>query len=89
MRAGYPDGVLPTDYIPALALLPRGLSTEEVGLVAHRLTQRGDFDDIDIGVAITQVTEELPTLEDIEQVRHRLVAQASPSRDSRGSGGFG
>jgi hypothetical protein len=81
---GYPDGVLPTDYIPVLALLPRRLSTEEVELVAHELlTRRGDFDDIDIGVAITQITEDLPTPEDIEQVRQRLAAQASPSHDSR------
>ncbi len=37
--------------------------------------QRGDFDHIDIGVAITQITDELPSPEDVERVRQRLAAR--------------
>jgi Protein of unknown function (DUF3349) len=85
LRAGYPHGVPPTGYIPALALLSRRLSTEEVNLVAHELMQRDDFDHIDIAVAITQTTNELPTTEDVERVRQQLAAQVSPSRDSHDS----
>ena len=54
MRAGYPEGIPPTDYIHPLAVLPRRLNTNDVTLVAHKLMRRGDFDHIDIGVAITQ-----------------------------------
>jgi Protein of unknown function (DUF3349) len=34
LRAGYPNGVPPTDYIPVLALLSRRLTTDEVKAVA-------------------------------------------------------
>ena len=82
MRAGYPEGIPPTDYIHPLAVLPRRLSTNDVTLVAHKLMRRGDFGHIDIGVAITELTDEPPTPEDIERVRQRLAAQVSPSHDS-------
>ena len=89
MRAGYPEGIPPTDYIHPLAVLPRRLSTNDVTLVAHKLMRRGDFDHIDIGVAITQLTDEPPTPEDIERVRQRLAAQVSPSHDSPDSEDLG
>jgi hypothetical protein len=43
VRAGYPQGVPETDYIPLLALLRRRLSDEEVAAVAAQLTARGDL----------------------------------------------
>ncbi len=88
LRAGYPDCIPSTGYMPALALLSRRLGTKEVNLVALELMRRGDFDHIDIAVAITQTTDELPTPEDIERVRQRLAAQAAPSHDSPASEGF-
>lgn len=83
LRAGYPEGVPPTDYMPVLALLTRRLSTDEVKAVAAELMQRGDFNDIDIGVAITQITDELPAPADIERVRERLAAKGWPLDDPR------
>ncbi|MCV7260491.1 DUF3349 domain-containing protein [Mycobacterium shimoidei] len=83
LRAGYPDGVPETDYIPLLALLSRRLTNDEVKEVARELMQRGDFDHIDIGVVITQFTDELPTPEDIERVRQRLAAKGWPLDDVR------
>jgi hypothetical protein len=83
LRAGYPDGVPPTDYFPLLALLSRRLSNDEVKAVARALRQRGDFDDVDIGVLITQFTDELPSPEDIERVRARLAAKGWPLDDAR------
>ena len=83
LRAGYPDGVPPTDYFPLLALLSRRLSDEEVKAVARELLQRSGFDDIDIGVAITQFTDELPSPEDVERVRQRLAAKGWPLDDAR------
>jgi len=83
LRAGYPEGVPPTDYMPVLALLSRRLSTDEVKEVARALMQQGEFDKIDIGVAITQITDELPTPDDIERVRGRLAAKGWPLDDPR------
>ncbi len=83
LRAGYPDGVPQTDYIPLLALLSRRLSNDEVKAVAHELMQRGDFDHIDIGVVITEFTDQLPSPEDVERVRARLAAKGWPLDDAR------
>jgi hypothetical protein len=83
LRAGYPEGIPPTDYFPVLALLTRRLSNDEVKVVARELMQRGDFDDVDIGVLITQLTDQLPSPEDIERVRARLAAKGWPLDDPR------
>lgn len=77
VRAGYPQGVPETDYIPLLALLRRRLSDDEVAAVATELAADGDLNNIDTadtGVAITGVTEELPSPIDTERVRRRLEA---------------
>ncbi len=83
LRAGYPEGIPPTDYFPVLALLSRRLSSDEVKAVAHELMRRPGFDDIDIGVLITQLTDELPARDDIERVRARLAAKGWPLDDAR------
>jgi Protein of unknown function (DUF3349) len=83
LRAGYPEGIPPTDYFPVLALLTRRLSNDEVKAVAHGLTQQGDFDNVDIGVLITQMTDQLPSPDDIERVRTRLAAKGWPLDDAR------
>ena len=78
LRAGYPEGVPPHDYLPVLALLSRRLTSDEVKAVTSELMQRGDVDQVDIGVAITQITDELPSSDDIERVRKRLAAKGWP-----------
>ena len=79
LRAGYPEGIPPTDYFPVLALLSRRLSHDEVKAVSRELMQRRpEFDDVDIGVMITQLTDELPSEEDVERVRERLAAKGWP-----------
>lgn len=85
LRAGYPEGVPQTDYLPMLALLRRRLSSDEVQTVANELVARRDSDDvdIDIAVAITEITDELPTPADIERVRARLAATGWPLDDPR------
>ena len=83
LRAGYPEGIPPTDYFPVLALLSRRLSNDEVKVVASDLMQRGDFDHVDIGVMITQLTDELPSPVDVERVRERLAAKGWPLDDAR------
>ncbi len=85
IRAGYPEGIPPTDSFPVLALLTRRLSNDEVKIVAKELMQRGDFDNVDIGVLITQLTDALPSEEDVERVRERLVAKGWPFDEPHGA----
>lgn len=78
LNAGYPEGVPGPDRVPLLALLSRRLSNDEVQAVAQDLVDRGEFDHVDIGVLITQITDELPAPEDIERVRARLATKGWP-----------
>jgi hypothetical protein len=89
LHAGYPDGIPPTDYFPVLELLSRRLTNNEVKAVARELMHRGHFDRTDIGVMITQITDELPSPEDVERVRERLTAKGWPldnARDNKEAG---
>ena len=83
ITAGYPQGVPGPDRVPLLALLRRRLSDDEVQAVATELMNRGEFDEVDIGVLITEMTNELPTPDDIERVRERLAAKGWPLDDAR------
>ena len=83
LRAGYPEGIPPTDYFPVLALLSRRLSNDEVKIVAHEFKHSAGLDDVDIGVLITRLTDQLPSPEDIERVRARLAAKGWPLDDAR------
>jgi Protein of unknown function (DUF3349) len=88
LNAGYPEGVPGPDRVPLLALLSRRLSDDEVKTVAKGLVDRAEFDQVEIGVLITELTDELPAPADIERVRRRLAAKGWPldnPRDSEGS----
>lgn len=81
ITSGYPEGVPGPDRVPLMALLTRRLTNDEVKAVAGELIDRGEFDHIDIGVLITQLTDELPREEDVERVRIRLAAKGWPLDD--------
>jgi len=83
ITSGYPEGVPGPDRVPLFALLSRRLTDDEVRAVAKELTNRSEFDAVDIGVLITQITDELPAPEDLERVRNRLVAKGWPLDDPR------
>lgn len=83
IKSGYPDGVPQPDQVPLFALLRRRLSDEEVIAIAHQLIDRGEFDHIDIGVVITQITDALPAEDDVERVRINLAAHGWPLDDPR------
>lgn len=83
LNAGYPEGVPGPDRVPLMALLTPRLTNDEVKTVAQDLIDRGEFDHIDIGVLITQLTNELPRDEDVERVRARLAATGWPLDDPR------
>lgn len=88
--AGYPEGVPGPDRVPLLALLRRRLTDDEVAAVVAELVSRAEFDEqptdvdaVDIGVLITQVTDQLPAPDDVERVRARLAAQGWPLDDPK------
>ena len=76
LRAGYPAGVPPKDYIPLLALLRRRLTEEEVAQVARQVATQaapGGPSDPDVGVLITKITDALPSPEDVARVEAHLT----------------
>jgi hypothetical protein len=83
ITAGYPEGVPGPDRVPLFALLTPRLTDDEVKTVSKALIDRGEFDDVDIGVVITQMTHELPSPEDVERVRTRLAVYGWPLDDPR------
>ena len=80
VHAGYPEGVPETDCFPLLALLRRRISDDEVAAVATRLAARGEMtmDATDIGVAITRITDELPSPADLDRVREAVGWPVDP-----------
>jgi uncharacterized protein (DUF2249 family) len=76
LRAGYPEGVPDTDYVPLMALLRRRLTDDEIKYVAQEVVADGrpGPSNADIGVLITKLTDELPSEGDVKRVRDRLEA---------------
>jgi hypothetical protein len=74
-REGYPSELPEHDYIALVALLRRRLTDLEVMEVSKELVREGMLspDRVDIGTAITRVTSDLPSDEDIERVRGYLI----------------
>jgi len=78
LRAGYPEGIPATDYVPILALLRRRLDDEEVrevadALIAQDIEQDGIVSRVDAQVLMTKVLGELPTDDDLRRVEARLA----------------
>lgn len=90
-RAGYPTWAPRTGYIPLLALLPRRVVDDEVTAIARGLSarKRRPINNVDIGVAITRITHEMPSLQDIERVQQRLASigpsEGQPDNPSGGT----
>ena len=80
LRVGYPDGVPYADQVPLLALLRRRLSDDEVVALAEELAATGPLtvDGTDIRVAITKLTNEMPSAEDTARVKQLLIDAGWP-----------
>jgi hypothetical protein len=76
VRAGYPTGMPATGYVPLAALLPRRLSDDEIIAITSELIARGHrpISTADVGVAVTRITNEMPSPQDIQRVQRRLNA---------------
>lgn len=79
LRAGYPKRAPALGYVPLLALLPRRVAEDEIVIIAKRLlmSKRLRVDDADVGVGIIDVTDDMPSGDDIERVQRQLVAMRS------------
>lgn len=82
LRVGYPGRAPSLGYSPLLALLPRRVADDELPAIARRLLAptRRRVDNADVGVAIIGVTDEMPSVEEIDRVR-RLVHAMGTSSD--------
>jgi hypothetical protein len=83
LRAGYPQGVPPTDYFPLLAVLRRRLSDEQVVQIVNKLAAHGQLPPraADIRAEITRITNQAPSLEEVERVRRHLEDCGWPVSD--------
>jgi hypothetical protein len=72
LRAGYPDGLPPHDYVPLFAVLRRRLSEEEVNAVTEALVRDGHLTEAAAADAITAVTHRPPLESDLARVSRRL-----------------
>ena len=87
LRAGYPTRARALGYIPLLALLPSRVTEEDITAIVRRFRtrKRQPVDNVDVGVEISRVTNEMPSLNDIERVQHRLATVTGPDKPSGGS----
>lgn len=80
LRKGYPDGVPVTDYIPLIALLRHRLTDAELDRIVGTLVESGHLpaERTQIDAAITQVSDQPPSEEDVSRVAARLAAAGWP-----------
>lgn len=86
LRAGYPEGIPPQDYIPILEVIQRRLSTEEVQTIATGLAEQSEQSDQpitreDIEAMIKETVYEQASDGDVARVSARLAAGGWPLAD--------
>jgi hypothetical protein len=76
MRAGYAPGMPATGCAPLAALSRRRISDDEITTIASDFTmhRRAPITTADVMVAITRITDGLPSLDDMQRVERRLDA---------------
>ena len=76
LRAGYPTGMPATGYVPLATLSRRRVSNDEITTITRELIMRRcrPISAADVGVAITHVTNAMPSQDDIARVQRRLHA---------------
>jgi hypothetical protein len=79
VRAGYPEGWPPKDYIPLFALLGTQVTNEDLHGIADELASSTDPQSTAaIKKAITEVMDVQPTEQDVARVRARLAEGGWP-----------
>ncbi|MGC4110246.1 MAG: DUF3349 domain-containing protein [Nocardioides sp.] len=90
LRAGYPEGIPPQDYIPILEVIQRRLTHEEISSIADGLAEQtmGSDEPItraDIEAMVEQTVLQQASDEDVARVSARLAAGGWPLADPHGS----
>ena len=79
VRAGYPEGLPPKDYIPLFALLGTQVTNDDLHEIANQLASQSDPDSAAaIKKAITDVLNMQPNDADVARVRARLAEGGWP-----------
>jgi hypothetical protein len=79
LRAGYPEGVPSTDYIPLFALLASQLTDDEVNAIADELADTADPASAQqVRDAIEMITHNVPKDSDVARVRAHLAEGGWP-----------
>ena len=79
VRAGYPEGLPPKDYIPLFALLGKQVTNDDLHAIADELAKQSDPDSAAaIKKAITDVMDVQPNEADVARVRARLAQGGWP-----------
>src|SRR5580704_6229669 len=79
VRAGYPDGLPPKDYIPLFALLGTQVTSDDLHGIADELANSSDPQSAAaIKKAITDVMAVQPNEHDVARVRARLAEGGWP-----------
>ena len=79
VRAGYPGGLPPKDYIPLFALLGTQVTGDDLHAIADELAGESDPDSAAaIKRAITEVLKVKPNEADVARVRARLAEGGWP-----------
>lgn len=84
LRAGYPQGVPPQDYVALLGVLHRQLTQAEIVAIVERLRADraggdvGDVGDEEISALIARTALERPSESDIRRVAAHLAAGGWP-----------
>jgi hypothetical protein len=79
VRAGYPEGLPPKDYIPLFALLGTQVTNDDLHAIADELANSSDPQSASaIKRAITEVMDVQPSEGDVARVRARLAEGGWP-----------
>ncbi|MFF5626849.1 DUF3349 domain-containing protein [Microbacterium sp. NPDC012755] len=78
LRAGYPEGIPATDFVPVLAVLRTRLNDDQVRevadqLIAQDLERDGVVSRVDAQILMTRLLGELPSDDDLRRVERRLA----------------
>lgn len=88
LRAGYPEGIPHTDYVPLLTVLRRHLTDDEVRSIAGQLAEESDrtgapVDEEHVRSLIARTAHQEPSAEDLQRVSARLAAGGWPLAPAR------
>jgi hypothetical protein len=86
LRAGYPDGIPPQDYLPLLGVLHRRLTSEEIRTIADDLAAQAEASNdpikrADIEALVEQTVYQRASDVDVARVSARLASGGWPLAD--------